>query len=293
MDISRETLNALYTGFKKHFQTGFAGVQPQYKQVATVVPSRTAAETYAWLGDMPRMREWVGDRVIKQLGAHDYTIRNRKFELSVEVRREAIEDDQTGIYAPLFQEMGRAAAAHPDELVFGALKRGFEVLCYDGQNFFDTDHPVGGGTVSNMQNGSSEPWFLLDTTRALKPIIFQEREKADRIIRLDREEDENVFMRDAYLYGVRGRYNVGYGFWQMAFGSKAALNADNFKAARTAMRKLTNDEGKPLGIRPNLIVVGPSNEDAARELVEVKRTDSGADNPLAGAVKVLVADWLG
>ena len=69
MDISRETLNALYTGFKKHFQTGFAGVQPQYKQVATVVPSRTAAETYAWLGDMPRMREWVGDRVIRQLGA--------------------------------------------------------------------------------------------------------------------------------------------------------------------------------------------------------------------------------
>jgi len=292
MDISRETLNALYTGFKKHFQDGFAGVRPQYDAVATVVPSKTAAETYAWLGDFPRMREWIGERVVKELGAHDYTIRNRKFEMMVRVSRESIEDDQVGIYAPMFTEMGRGAAIHPDELVFGALVRGFEAECYDGQNFFDTDHPVAGGTVSNMQDGGKEPWFLLDTARALKPLIFQERVKPDKIIRLDREEDANVFERDEYAYGVRGRYNVGYGFWQMAFGSRADLTAANFKAARTAMRKLTNDEGVPLGIRPNLIVVGPGNEDAARELFEVSRTANGADNPLKGAVKILVADWI-
>ncbi len=292
MDITRDTLNALYTGFKKTFQDAFKGVQPQYRAIATVVPSKTAAETYAWLGDMPRMREWIGDRVIREIGAHDYTIRNRKFEDSVRVRRERIEDDQFGLYKPMFAEMGRAAAEHPDELVFGALLRGFASECYDGQFFFDADHPVGGGTVSNMQDGSSEPWFLLDVSRAVRPLIFQERIKADKLIKLDREEDANVFHRDEYVYGVRGRYNAGYGFWQMAFGSRAALTPANFKAARTAMRKLTNDEGAPLGVRPGLIVVGPGNEDAAREMFGAERTSSGATNTLRGAVKIIVSGWL-
>jgi len=292
MDINRDTLNALYTGFKKHFQDAFKAVQPQYRAVATVVPSKTAAETYGWLGDFPRMREWIGERVVHELQEHGYTIRNRKFENTVRVARDKIEDDQVGIYAPMFAEMGRAAAIHPDELVFETLMQGFERECYDGQNFFDADHPVAGGAVSNMQAGTGEPWFLLDTSRALKPLIFQERVRADKLVRMDREDDPNVFERDEYVYGVRGRYNAGYGFWQMAFGSKAELNEANFKAARTAMRKLTNDEGVPLGIRPDLIVVGPGNEDAAHELFEVSRRANGSDNPLKGAVKILVADWI-
>jgi phage major head subunit gpT-like protein len=293
MDINRDTLSALYTGFKKNFQDGLKSADPQYKAIATEVPSKTAAETYPWLGDMPGMREWIGERVLKELGAHDYTIRNRKFELSVRVQRDKIEDDQFGIYGPMFAEMGRSAAIHPDELTFAALTGGFSAECFDGQNFFDADHPVGGSTVSNMQAGSGEPWFLLDVSRALKPLIFQSRKKADKIIRKDKEDDENVFMRDEFIYGVSGRYNVGYGFWQMAFGSKAELTAANFKAARTAMRALKNDEGRPLNIRPNLIVTGPGNEDKARELFEMSRDQNGADNPLKGAVKILVSGHIG
>ena len=36
---------------------------------------------------------------------------------------------------------------------------------------------------------------------------------------MTKETDENVFMRDEYLYGVNARDGVGYGFWQMAYGS--------------------------------------------------------------------------
>jgi phage major head subunit gpT-like protein len=35
-------------------------------------------------------------------------------------------------------------------------------------------------------------------------------------------ESESGFMRDQYFYGVRARYNVGYGLWQSAFGSQVA-----------------------------------------------------------------------
>ena len=41
----------------------------------------------------------------------------------------------------MFEEMGRAAATHPDELVFETVANGFTEECFDGQPFFDTDHP--------------------------------------------------------------------------------------------------------------------------------------------------------
>ena len=36
---------------------------------------------------------------------------------------------------------------------------------------------------------------------------------------LTRNNDENVFMRDEFVWGADGRSNAGYGFWQMAYGS--------------------------------------------------------------------------
>ena len=298
MEISRQALDSLYTGFRKNFADGFAGVKPAWQRVATLVPSSTAQNTYPWLGAFPGMREWIGDRQIKQFGLHDYSIKNKPFEDTVKVLRDSIEDDEYGIYAPMFTALGQAAAAHPDILVFQALKNGFAANCYDGQYFFDTDHPVGGAgvpvaTVSNMQAGAGAPWFMLDTSRSLLPLIFQQRKKADKIVRLDKEEDTNVFMRREYIYGCDGRYNTGYGFWQMAFGSKAALDAANFKAARLAMETLTGDNGDPLGVSPTVLVVGPTNRDAGEAILKREQLANGESNTLRNAVELIVVPWLG
>src|SRR5690606_27387688 len=113
--------------------------------------------------------------------------------------RDDIRDDNLGIYRPLFEEMGMSTAAHPDRLVFELLKNGFTELCYDGQPFFDTDHPVLDEdgkeiSVANTDGGSGTPWFLLSTRRALKPIIYQEREQFEFVAK-DDPKDGNVFMR--------------------------------------------------------------------------------------------------
>lgn len=227
MIITPDTLKALFTGFKKNFQDGLKMVESQYKEIATVIPSSTASNTYGWLGQWPAFREWVGDRVFQDMKAHGYAITNKHFESSVKVNCNDIEDDNVGIYAPMMAEMGRASAVHPDELVFALLKNAHATLCYDGQNFFDTDHPVyakvdGTGqasTVSNLFAGSEAAWYLLDTTRALKPLIYQER-KAMQFTAMTAATDEGVFMRNEYRYGVDGRCNVGLGFWQMAAKSQ-------------------------------------------------------------------------
>ena len=120
--------------------------------LATVVPSTTGEQDYKWLGQMPGMREWIGEREVQALAAYDYLIKNKKFEMTIGVPRDDIEDDKYGVYTPLFSNMGEAAALHPDELVFGAMMSGFNEKCYDGLSFFNTAHKVGDATYSNRSN---------------------------------------------------------------------------------------------------------------------------------------------
>jgi phage major head subunit gpT-like protein len=66
----------------------------------------------------------------------------------------------------------------------------------------------------------SNDWFLLCTRGPVKPVVFQSRVPVE-FAALENN-SENGFMRDQYLYGVRARYNAGYGLWQMAYGSQVS-----------------------------------------------------------------------
>lgn len=259
-----------------------------------VVPSGTRENVYPWLGTLPSMQKWAGDRIIRNLKAHKYSIENEKFEMTIAVKRDDIEDDQVGIYGPMFRDMGAQAGLHPNQLVFGALKKGHELACYDGQYFFDTDHPVSGKSVSNSitaSSGAVEPWFLMCTTRPVKPMIFQKRREYE-LKRKDAPNDDNVFMRDEYLYGVDARVNVGFGLWQCAIRSTKPLTNESYAEARAAMMGFTNDAGDPLGLVPNLLVVPPMHESAARKVVVAALTTGGATNEWAGSAELLVSPWL-
>lgn len=295
MIVNQGNLQTLFKGFSTSFGKGFASADSHYKDVAMVVPSAARDTTYGWLGQFPKLREWIGDRIVRNLTAHGYTVVNRLFESTVSVPRTSIEDDQFGVFGPILEEMGKASGEFPDELIFALLAAGFTTLCYDGQYFFDVDHPVGSGeavgSVSNMQAGAGAPWFLLDTTRAMKPMLWQERTPFN-LTALDRDDDTNVFFRDEYIYGVRGRANAGFGLWQLAFGSKAALTAANYAAARAAMMSFKGDEGRPLAIKPSLMVVPPSLEEAALTLLNNETGAGGATNPWKGTAKLVVTPWL-
>lgn len=296
MIVNQANLHGLTVGYSTAFNRSLDSVQSNYQNVATVVSSSTGEQDYKWLGQMPGMREWIGEREIQALAAYDYLIKNKKFEMTIGVPREDIEDDKYGVYTPLFSNMGESAALHPDDLIFGAMMDGFNEKCYDGLSFFHTAHKVGDATYSNRSNkklsresymearsammsirgdqGKSlklvpdllvvspaeeemarlileadqidgttnvlkgtakilvEPtlaehshyWFLLCTNRFLKPFIYQLRQKI-KFVSLTKDTDENVFMRDEYLYGADGRSNAGYGFWQMAYGSTGEVEA--------------------------------------------------------------------
>lgn len=294
--ITSTLLADIRVGFNTSFRRGLGQVESQRGMISTTIPSSTASNTYGWLGKFPNMREWLGDRVIHGMQEHGYSIRNRDFELTIGVDRNDIKDENLGVYDPLFVDLGESVSANPDQLSFGALRNGFNSECYDGQAFFDTDHPVMDETgktvsVSNVQVGTGKPWFLMDDRRALKPIIYQEREVAS-FVSLDNPTDPNVFNRKEFVYGVDGRWNVGYGFWQMCVGSQLPLTADNLKAAHTTLSSMTGDHGRKLGMRGTLLVVDTDEQFTAKELLENQLTTGGATNTMRGTSKLLVADWL-
>lgn len=298
MIINQANINSLFTGYNAAFKGGLSNPDTEvyFPQLATQVPSTSSQEIYPWLGQFPKLREWIGDRQLKNMSAGGYVIENRDFEGSVVVPRNAIADDQYGIYTPMFQEMGYAARVHPDELIFSLIAAGNTTVCYDGKNYFDTTHPVGFGTVSNYGGGSGNMWCLLDTRRALKPFIFQKRQDYNLMMMNDNN-DEAIFMRKEIRFGVDARVNVGFGFWQQAYGSKATLDSAGFNTAVAAMMSFQSDEGRPLGIRPNLLVCGPSNRAAALNVVKADTIPSTAGtasqtNINRDAVDVLIVPWL-
>lgn len=299
-------LTALTTGFRKEYQSAFDAAMPevQYTKLATVVPSSTKSNTYGWLGDFPDYREWIGDRVIKDMAAHSYAIENKDFESTVGVKRTDIEDDNIGIYAPMMAHMGQMSARFPDKLVFDLLKAGTSTLCYDGQNFFDTDHPVypnvdGTGvatTVSNMDidtvaRPNNPVWYLLDTRSVLKPIIFQNRKKPV-FTPMTKMDDESVFTSNLYRYGVDTRCNVGFGFWQQAYASNQPLTPENFNAAYAAMMSVQGDGGKPLEIKASLLIVPATLRGMGLDIVGAERLANGQTNTNKGVVELVVSGRL-
>jgi phage major head subunit gpT-like protein len=57
-------------------------------------------------------------------------------------------------------------------------------------------------------------WYLLKTDGVVRPFIFQDREPVEFTALA--EGSEEAFKREKFLYGVRARYRLAYGYWQFA-----------------------------------------------------------------------------
>lgn len=302
MIIKDSTLQALRTMVRAEFQQAFdaAAARDDYKELVTIITSNTKSNSYAWLGNFPQMREWIGDRVINDMKESSYTIENKKYEATLGVDRTDIEDDNLGQYRVLAQTQGQETVDFFWRQIAKLIVGGFTSLCYDGQNFFDTDHPVyekpdGTGTNKATSNvlgtGSGAPWFLLDLNRPLKPFIMQERMKPEYDEIKDVQND-TVFMKDKYLYGIRYRGNWGYGLWQQAVASKEELTAANFEKAYGMMESFKRDGGDPLGLKPTHLIVDVSNRAAAEAILLKQNLAGGESNTNYNRVRLVVCRWL-
>lgn len=296
-------LNAITEQFRKEFQAGLQSYESQWQKVAMEIPSTTKTNTYGFLGKFPKMREWIGSRQVKNMEAQGTSITNKTFESTVGISADDIDDDQVGLYRPMVQLAGESAAQLPDEEVFGLLEKGKSTICYDGQNFFDTDHPLfsevdGSGTQttqSNLTVGTDDDaptFYILDVHSVVKPLIWQKRQAPEIIPQFDANKSDHVFMENEYLWGAKARGAAGFGFWQYIHRvEKTALTKANVTKIIEKMKGLKANGNKAINIRPNLILVPVSLETAAKELFKTKIVN-GTTNILENELDVLASPYI-
>ena len=226
MLITKAAIQQLQVGFSGLYRAGWNNTAPKLVSLATTVPSSTRTNTYGWMGRLLKMRKWDGPRVIQNLNTHAYQLENEPYELTVGVDRDDIEDDQLGVYNPLFEELGRNAQKWPDQTLKTALQAGTTNLGFDGVAFFASTHP-------------------------LNPAGNQ----------------ANTF-------------------------TSTALSAANFATVRAAMMGFTGEDGEPLGVNPDTLIVPPQLGDTALTILSAEFGASGATNIQKGQAKVVIVPEL-
>jgi phage major head subunit gpT-like protein len=226
MELTPPLLQAFFTQLDMRYQQGYQRRKTYWQDFAELAPSSTESNTYAWLAELPGLRKWIGPKLARNIAARAYALVNVDFENTFTVDRNKIEDDTAGIYGRSAELQGDAAARWPDDLITDALIAGTTTLGYDGQFFFDVDHPV------DLDDSSQGVYSNFFTT--------------------------------------------------------TPLTQANFNAVYASMMKFKGESGKPLGITPTVLMVGPDQRQIATEICKAQNITQIVKN-VAGAENVAAA----
>jgi phage major head subunit gpT-like protein len=290
----------LTAGLRSEFLDRLSGTPTVWQDLATTIKSNKDREAYKFLGSVPPMREWGTGRLARGLRTESYDVTNQKYELTLEVDRDELSDDQTGQIKIRIGEMAARAAQHKDLLIAELLANGGETgyHSYDGVPFFSGSHVSGNsgtqdndltfdcvaatdptvaefkaavkqamqamlgfkddqgepmsagatgmtlvvapglyftaleamnatliGNTDNVLKGAARVvafpritnpavFYLCKTDGVVRPLVFQDREPLE--FNELTERSETGFLREVFLYGVRARYTMTYGYWQYA-----------------------------------------------------------------------------
>lgn len=154
MVITKEVLQGLETNINVTWQKRFkaAANADLWKEIAMPVNSKNASEKYAWLGAVPGLREFKDERKPGQLFGYSYEITNKKFESTLDVDRDHLEDDRTGEIMMAVTSLATKAGQHYTRLICETFKLGFTTPIWDGQNFFSASHPLGSNSLSGTND---------------------------------------------------------------------------------------------------------------------------------------------
>jgi phage major head subunit gpT-like protein len=151
-------LDAITKNFNKVFGDALQDA-PTRMDLVTTVTSSGADETFPIGALLASIREWLGDRVIQDIAAYFKTIPNKKYEGTVGVGRDVIEDDRLGLYAPTIQTLGAAAAMYPYEQCLNQLDvNGWSTshTGFDSVAFFSASHTWPAGYTTAQDNTTDE-----------------------------------------------------------------------------------------------------------------------------------------
>jgi phage major head subunit gpT-like protein len=116
--------------------------------LASMIDTDQPYELYKFLGNVPTMTKWDGERKRRQLKDLGFQVITDKFEATIEVDIDDYRRDKTGQILTRIQELGVQAAILPQQLITTLIESGGNG--YDGAAFFADSH--NNGTFDNNYN---------------------------------------------------------------------------------------------------------------------------------------------
>lgn len=111
--------------------------------------SDQAVEKYPWIGTSPKMREWNGTRKANRLVDYDFTVRNQKYEATVEIPGEYIRRGRFQHVDRFIRSLAVRNVRHWGLLMSKLIKDAESATAYDGVSFFGTHNVGNAGDQSN------------------------------------------------------------------------------------------------------------------------------------------------
>lgn len=122
-------------------------------RISNTLTSNQATETYAGIGTVPQMREWLGGKNANSFSKQSLTISNKDYESTIRVNVKDLRRDKTGFLQMRINELMARAASHDQKLLSTLIENGAGTTIatgYDGLALFSSSHSVGdSGTTDN------------------------------------------------------------------------------------------------------------------------------------------------
>lgn len=140
--------------------------------LATTISTEDPTEDYAWLGNVPAIREFKGDRIVRSIPTEKVSLSDKTWEGTVGFDRHTIEDGKLGQVEMRIRDLAVRARQHKNRRMTDVMEAGAATVGYDGQYYFDSDHP------SNKAGGSNRSNLLTQSITAATRITAAEAEIA-------------------------------------------------------------------------------------------------------------------
>lgn len=223
MLLNKTTIDTIVKGLSLTFKETFGAfgkdADPNYlaaRDFVMDVTSTSSIEEHVWIDGIPGFREWLGERVIQNMNLTAWAVKNKKYEKTLGLKVEDIEDGKIGGATVATQNMAADAALLPYDLGVSTLTT--NDAWADGSNFYLANRTYGSNTIKNLFSGSST----------------------------------------------------------------GTLTSDNFNTVVATMQGFKHHGDKPFGVRPALLVCGPTLRATAWNIVVNSKSVSSSaavDNP--------------
>lgn len=139
-------------GVSARFAAVMDRIPTVYNKHCQVIQADTDIMPYAWPGMLPQPREFLNSRAVQGIRDFTYNVQTKEYELTIEIPRKWLEDDQTGLINARLDECAEVWATFWDFVFAALLTNGSTAgnLAYDGGVFYADTRVI--GTSANIDN---------------------------------------------------------------------------------------------------------------------------------------------